>query len=946
MRKLFLLDAMALIFRAYYALIGTPRINSKGQNTSAIFGFTNTLLEIIQKENPTHLGVIFESTTPTFRHEKFPDYKAHRDEVPEDITNSVPWIMRVLQAMQIYYTWLDGYEADDVIGTLANQAAAQGFEVYMVTPDKDYAQLVHDSIFLFKPGRSKEPNKIFDAAAVLETYGVPPDKITDYLGLVGDSVDNIPGIPKIGEKTALALLKEYGSLEEILAKAEYISKKAIRETLVAHKEQGILSKELATIITNAPITFDAEALVFKQPDSKALKSVLEELEFRSIISRLFPPQEAAGIQQSIFPSPDFSRGNDNNVSSQNIQESSKQESSKEEAQQELSASSNSTYRTIQDIKPDYRLCQSTEELQELALLLENTNAFCFDTETTSLEVHQTEIVGIAFAIEPHKAYYVPFSSDFQEVQKKLSFFKGVLESSKHLKIGQNLKFDILVLHQYGIEVCPPLFDTMLAHYVCHSDQPRNMDALARSYLGYSPIPISELIGPKGKKQISMREVPVEKVKDYAAEDADITLQLMVPLQEEMQKLGLRKLFDQVEMPLVPVLVEMEKNGVCIDVDFLREYSLELEKELGRIEQNIYQLSGTTFNINSPRQLGEVLFEKLGLRKQATLTATGQYATSEKILIELAEEGHELPLQIIQYRQLMKLKSTYVDALPQMVNPKTGRVHTSFNQAVVVTGRLSSNNPNLQNIPVRTEQGKEVRKAFIAPSPEYVLLSADYSQIELRIMAALSQDENLCQAFKDGLDIHQATAANIFGVPLDKVTSEMRRKAKTVNFGIIYGISAFGLASRLGISRTEAQIIIKSYFEKYPGVAAFMERCKEEARKKGYAETLLGRRHYLKDIQSKSTVTRGVAERNAINTPIQGTAADMIKLAMIHIHACLREFKTKMILQVHDELLFEVPFQELEPVEEIVKSEMENALPLPGVAVEVNLGIGKNWLDAH
>jgi DNA polymerase-1 len=925
MQKLFLLDAMALIFRAHYAFISSPRVNSKGLNTSAVYGFTNTLLEIIQKERPTHLGVAFESTVPTFRQERFPAYKAHRDQTPEDITVAVPYVMRLLEALQIPCLWVDGFEADDVIGALAKAAASQGFEVYMVTPDKDYAQLVQDSIFLYKPGRNKEPNKILDSQAVEQTYGVPPNRITDYLGLVGDTVDNIPGIPKIGEKTALALIKEYGSLEEIIAKAEQIPKKAIRETLIAHKEQGLLSKELATIVTEVPIKFEPEVLALKQPNSIALKAILQELEFRTILNRLFP-QEASALEP----------GNKSALSPLNHIPKSAAASQKAEP----------TFKTIQDIAPDYRLCQNQEDLRQLAELLVKVPAFCFDTETTSLDVHQTELVGVAFAIEPQKAFYAPMPSNDEETQNRLAYFREVLESDKILKIGQNLKFDILVLSRYGINVSPPFFDTMLAHYVCHSEQPRNMDALARTYLGYSPIPITDLIGPKGKKQISMREAPIEKVKDYAAEDADITLQLAKPLEQEMDKLGARQLFEKVEMPLLPVLVAMEKNGVCIDAQFLKDYSLELDKEMARAERQIYELSGITFNINSPKQLGEILFNKLGLRKDAALTATGQYATSEKILLELAEEGHELPLRVIEYRQLAKLKSTYVDALPQMVNPKTGRVHTSYNQAVTVTGRLSSNNPNLQNIPIRTEQGKEVRKAFIAPSPEYVLLSADYSQIELRIMAALSQDSNLCQAFQEGLDIHQATAANIFGVPLTAVTSEMRRKAKMVNFGIIYGISAFGLAARLGISRTEAQIIITNYFQKYPGIAAFMENCKARAKEKGYAETMLGRRHYLKDIYSKSAATRSFAERNAINTPIQGTAADMIKLAMIRIHSELRGFQTKMILQVHDELLFEVPLQELEAVKQIVKTGMENALPLPCVPVEANLGVGQNWLDAH
>jgi DNA polymerase-1 len=921
MQKLFLLDAMALIFRAHYAFISAPRVNSKGLNTSAVYGFINTLLEIIQKERPTHLGVAFESTVPTFRQERFPAYKAHRDETPEDISIAVPYIMRLLEAMQIPCLWADRFEADDVIGALAKAAVSQNFEVYMVTSDKDYAQLVDDSIFLYKLGRNKEPSKILTPEAVEQTYGVPPNRITDYLGLVGDSVDNIPGVPKIGKKTALALIKEYGSLEDIIARAEQIPQKAIRETLVAHKEQGLLSKQLATIAIDAPIAFEPDALALKQPYSSEVKSILEELEFRTITNRLFP-QEARVSEQGNMFAPSHT------------------------PKTVAFEKSTPVLKTIQDVAPDYRLCQTEEELQQLAELLAAAPSFCLDTETTSLDVHQTELVGVAFAIEPKKAFYAPMPANIEETQKRLAYFREALEGGQSLKIGQNLKFDILVLSRYGINVSPPFFDTMLAHYVCHSEQPRNMDALARTYLGYSPIPITDLIGPKGKKQISMREAPIEKVKDYAAEDADITLQLVEPLEQEMAKLGGRQLFEEVEMPLLPVLVAMEKNGVFIDIEFLKDYSLELDKELIRIEQQIYQLSGATFNINSPKQLGEILFDKLGLRKDAALTATRQYATGEKILLELAEEGHELPLRVIEYRRLAKLKSTYVDALPQMLNPETGRVHTSYNQSVAVTGRLSSNNPNLQNIPIRTEQGKEVRKAFIAPSPEYILLSADYSQIELRIMAALSQDENLCEAFQKGLDIHQATAANIFGVSLSEVNGEMRRKAKMVNFGIIYGISAFGLAGRLGISRTEAQIIITSYFEKYRGIAAFMESCKTRAKEKGYAETMLGRRHYLKDIYSKSAVTRGFAERNAINTPIQGTAADMIKLAMIRIHSQLRGFRTKMTLQVHDELLFEVPLEELEMVKQIVKVGMENALPLPGVPVEANLGVGQNWLDAH
>jgi DNA polymerase-1 len=584
MQKLFLLDAMALIFRAHYAFISSPRVNSKGLNTSAVYGFTNTLLEIIQKERPTHLGVAFESTVPTFRQERFPAYKAHRDQTPEDITVAVPYVMRLLEALQIPCLWVDGFEADDVIGALAKAAASQGFEVYMVTPDKDYAQLVQDSIFLYKPGRNKEPNKILDSQAVEQTYGVPPNRITDYLGLVGDTADNIPGIPKIGEKTALALIKEYGSLEEIIAKAEQIPKKAIRETLIAHKEQGLLSKELATIVTEVPIKFEPDVLALKQPYAPAVKPILEELEFRTVTSRLFP-QEAGAPEHGNM--------------------SASANSPKTTPVFEKSAS---VLKTIQDIAPDYRVCQTEEELRQLAELLAQAPSFCFDTETTSLDVHQTELVGIAFAIEPQKAFYTPMPANMEETQKRLAYFRTALESGKNLKIGQNLKFDILVLSQYGINVSPPFFDTMLAHYVCHSEQPRNMDALARTYLGYSPIPITDLIGPKGKKQISMREAPIEKVKDYAAEDADITLQLVEPLSQEMDKLGVRQLFEKVEMPLLPVLVAMEKNGVFIDVPFLKEYSLELDKELTRIEQQIYELSGVTFNINSPKQLGRGTFQ--------------------------------------------------------------------------------------------------------------------------------------------------------------------------------------------------------------------------------------------------------------------------------------------------------------------------------------------------
>ncbi len=919
--KLFLIDALALIYRSHFAFMKSPRITSYGKNTSATFGFVNTLYELIQKEKPTHLGVAFDPPGPTKRHEEFENYKAQRQETPEDIIQSIPDIKRILKAWHIPILEINGYEADDVIGTLAKQASAQNIDVFMVTPDKDYAQLVDDHIWMYKPAIGKNPFELLDKNKVKEKFGVYPEQIPDLLGLMGDSSDNYPGIPKIGEKTALELILKYHNLENVLENAKNIEKKSIQETLLNNGQMGIASKKLATIYTDIDIQLNMNDLKLDPPNESELLQIFTELEFRTLAQRILGKSIHYNQKNS---SPDLFSSNLENPS--------------------LKTQSHNSLQNIETVNHQYITLTSESEIKNFVEELCKQTAVCFDSETDQLEVIDSHLIGLSFCFEKHKAFYIPIPPHFEDALKIVQLFKPFFENPNILKIGQNLKYDLLALKNYHIHVSPPFFDTMLAHYVLDAESKHNMDFLSEKYLNYTPISIETLIGKKGKNQKSMKEVDLYKVAEYSAEDADITFQLYEKFKLLIIDNQVEKIFYQIEEPLMPVLVDMEFHGVKIDCNILKDISFELQKELEVLEKQIYELAGTVFNIQSPKQLSEILFEKLELKK-GKKTATGQLSTNEETLIELAHE-HEIVRKILDYRQTAKLKSTYVDALPELINPKTQRLHTTFAQTVAVTGRLSSVNPNLQNIPIRTEKGKEVRKAFIA-SENHVLLSFDYSQIELRIMAALSRDENMIEAFAKNEDIHVATAARIFNIPLEEVNSDMRRKAKTANFGIIYGISAYGLSQRLNISRSEAKKLIDTYFEKYPKVKEYMENSIKNARDKGFVETLMGRRRYLKDIHSANFTVRSFAERTAINTPIQGTAADIIKLAMIKIYELIQknQWKTRMILQVHDELLFEVPLEEIEIVQKPIQLAMENAYSM-SVPLEVNLGIGKNWLEAH
>ena len=917
--KLYLIDALALIYRSHFAFIKSPRITSYHKNTSATFGFVNTLYEIILKEKPTHLGVAFDPPGLTVRHQEFENYKAQRQDTPEDIIQAIPDIKRILKAWHIPILEINGYEADDVIGTLAKKASKQKIQVFMVTPDKDYAQLVDDYILMYKPPIGKNPLEILDKQKVKEKFGVFPHQIPDLLGLMGDSSDNYPGIPKIGEKTALDLIVKYESLENVLANAHHIEKKSIKETLIQNASLGITSKKLATIYTNLDIDLNINDLKLDPPNEIELLKIFTELEFRTLAQRILG--KSIHYANKNLDNDLFSLTNSSNL--ENIENSLK---------------------TIQNTQHEYFTIQDEKEIKDWVEKLCNQNAVCFDTETNQLEVIDSQLIGLSFCYQKHKAFYVPLPDEPLKAKNLLDLFKPFFENPQILKIGQNLKYDLLALKNYGIEVVPPFFDTMIAHYVLEPEAKHNMDYLSEKYLNYSPISIETLIGKKGKNQKSMKDIEISKVAEYSAEDADVTFQLYLKFLPLLSENQVDRIFYQIEEPLMPVLVEMEYHGIKIDKKILKEISIELENELKIMENQIYELAGENFNIQSPKQLSEILFDKLQLKK-GKKTATGQLSTNEETLIELVNE-HEIVSKILDYRQIFKLKSTYVDALPELINPKTDRLHTTFAQTVAVTGRLSSVNPNLQNIPIKTEKGKEIRKAFVA-SENHVLLSCDYSQIELRIMAALSEDENMIQAFENQEDIHASTASRIFNVPLNLVTNEMRRKAKTANFGIIYGISPYGLAQRLNISRTEAKSFIDTYFLKYPKVKNYIEKSIEKAKEKGYVETLMGRKRYLKDIHSSNFTVRSFAERTAINTPIQGTAADIIKLAMIQIHKLIKknQWKTKMILQVHDELLFDVPTHELETVKNPIKIAMEQAFPMT-VPLEVNLGVGNNWLEAH
>jgi len=936
--KLFLLDGMALIYRAFFAMQRTPRYNSKGLNTSAIMGFANTLYELLKNEKPTHIGVAFDTHAPTARHDSFVAYKANRQAMPEDLAASIPYIKELIEAFNIPTLFVDGYEADDVIGTLAKEAERAGFQVFMVTPDKDFGQLVSENILIYKPAKGGEKPVIMGVPEVCEKFGIKnPLQVIDFLGLMGDASDNIPGIPGVGEVTARKLLAEYDSVEGVLENAKYIKNEILRNKVENGRESAIISKQLATIILDVPIEFNESSLHLDPPDTERLKTLLDELEFRTFAQRVFTDLSLnpGGIQTSTV----------SKTSAPKTQASSGQGDLFSLAEVPFDAIE-SSLKTIENTPHEYRVADSQNSLAELLQELENCTSFCFDTETTGLDTTVAELVGISFAIQPGKAWYVPVAESRTDANALVAKFKPVFSNPLIGKTGQNMKFDMAVLGNYGIEIKGPTFDTMLAHYLIEPDMRHNMDLLANTYLNYSPVSIETLIGKKGKTQSSMRSAPLEKIKEYAAEDADITLQLRNILEPQLKATETLKLFNDIEMPLVPVLAAMEAAGVKLDSKALNEFSKELHLEIIKVQEEIWQHAGVEFNISSPKQLGDILFERLKVDDKPKKTATRQYQTGEDVLLKLVHK-HPMVQLVLDYRSLTKLKSTYVDSLPLLVNPVTGRIHTSYNQAVAATGRLSSTNPNLQNIPIRTERGREIRKAFVPRNEDYTLLSADYSQIELRIIASMSKDEAMKEAFRKGLDIHTATAANIYGITLDQVDRDMRRNAKSVNFGIVYGISAFGLSEQLGIPRKEAGEIIQQYFATFPGIKSYMDNTMASAREKGYVETLLGRRRIIRDINSANGVMRGFAERNAINAPIQGSAADMIKIAMINIHNEFinRGLQSRMTMQVHDELVFDVYKPEVEQVKDLVGKLMRTALPLD-VPVEVEMNTGENWLAAH
>ena len=957
-KKLFLLDAYALIYRAFFAMNKNPRMTSKGLNTSAVMGFLNSLYEILKNEKPTHIGVAFDVAGTAQRQAEYSEYKANREKMPDDLRESIPYIIRLIEAFNIPIYGVEGYEADDVIGTLSKKAEQQGFTTYMMTPDKDFGQLVTDKVLLYKPAKFGEPAQVWGPKEVCERYGIQePKQLIDILGLWGDAADNIPGIPGIGEKTAAQLVQKYGSVENLIAHADELKGKQ-KENVINFAEQGMMSKMLATINLEVPVEFDEEELKAKEPDLPALMALFEELEFKTFAKRFLEDYKG---KQSTLDGPSTGSGTSASPSLRGTKQS--RETAESQTPDLFSTSTpsgefdlfhqndNSGLLEFSDkdsaktVQHDYKLVETEADIKVLVELLKSQKQFIFDTETTNVDVYSADLVGVSFAIKAHEAWYLPMPTEREKCQKKLELLRPLFEDETILKIGQNLKYDISMLAQYGINVKGKMFDTMLAHYLLEPEQRHNMDYLAEVYLNYITIPIEDLIG-KGRQQKTMREVPIELAKEYAAEDADITLQLYEKLLPLLKENGVEKLFYDIEMPLVPVLSRMEANGVKIDTQNLQQISDEFGGEIQKIEEEIYALAGTPFNIASPKQLGEVLFEKLKIDEKAKKTKTGQYATGEEVLQKLLHK-HPIIQKILDYRSFTKLKSTYLDALPALVNPKDGLIHTSYNQAVTATGRLSSNNPNLQNIPVRTAQGREIRRAFVPRSPQYTLLAADYSQIELRIIAHLSQDPAMVNDFNLGHDIHAATAAKVFHVPMNEVTKEQRSRAKAVNFGIIYGMSAFGLAERMELSRSEAADIIKKYFEEYAGIKEYMNRSIALARERGYAETILGRRRYLRDINGANSVVRGFAERNAINAPIQGSSADMIKIAMIGIHKEMQRLKmqSKMMLQVHDELVFDAHLDELDALKAIVNDKMVNALPL-SVPVVVEMNTGNNWLEAH
>jgi DNA polymerase-1 len=952
-KKLFLLDAMALIYRAFYALNKNPRINSKGLNTSAIMGFANTLFDVLKNERPTHIGVAFDTAAPTQRHVDFTAYKAQREEAPEDLIASLPYIRELIEAFNIPTLILPGYEADDIIGTLAKKAEANGFLTYMMTTDKDFGQLVSEKTLIYRPSKFGNPAEVWGPKEVCEKFGIErSEQIKDILGIWGDASDNIPGIKGIGEVGAKKLIAEFGSVENMLAHVQDIKNEKLREKVEASKEIALLSKQLASIILDVPLEFEEDKLVLEPPDKERLKKLFDELEFRTFAQRVF-------TWLSVNPYATSPDSNDEGNKIISPPEKSKKQS--EAPSQQLSMftnaqnpavinlegiDQNSTFNTIENTPHSYHLADTAEKRKELVHLLRNQKLFCFDTETTGLDMQEAELVGMSFAFKPHESWYVSSPENYNDSLQIVQEFKPVFEDPDIEKTGQNMKFDLSMLKWYDIEVKGKLFDTMLAHYLLQPDQRHNMDFLSEAYLGYKPVPIEALIGKKGQNQLNMRAVEVEIIKEYAAEDADVTLQLKQLFEPMLTSTNSLELFEKIEMPLVPVLASMELEGIKLDSPALHEYSAELLKEIRQLESGIFEDAGTTFNIASPKQLGDILFERLQIIDNPKQTATKQYSTGEDILVKLINK-HPIVQKILDYRSLTKLKSTYVDVLPTLVSARDGRIHTSYNQAVAATGRLSSNNPNLQNIPIRTEKGREIRKAFVPRSENYLLLSADYSQVELRIIAHLSNDREMISDFNAGLDIHAATASKVYGVKLEDVTREMRRNAKAVNFGIIYGMSSFGLSERLNIPRKEAADIIHQYFSRYTGIRSYIDQTIKLAKKNGYVETMMKRRRYLRDINSGNATVRGFAERNAINAPIQGTAADMIKIAMINI---FREFsrlnlKSRMILQVHDELVFDVYKNEVEQVRSLVDDKMKNAIPLD-VPVVVEINTGENWLEAH
>ncbi|MGF1557828.1 MAG: DNA polymerase I [Flavobacteriaceae bacterium] len=941
-KRLFLLDAYALIFRGYYALIKNPRINSKGMDTSAIMGFMNSLFDVIKREKPDHLAVCFDKGGSAERIELFPEYKANRDETPDAIRIAVPYIQEILKAMHIPVVVLEGWEADDIIGTLAKQAEKEDYKVFMVTPDKDFGQLVSENIFMYRPARMGNGIEIWGIPEVQKRFGVErPEQVIDYLGMMGDASDNIPGLPGVGDKTAQKFIQEFGSMENLLANTDKL-KGAMKEKIEANKELGLLSKKLATICIDCDVTFDAKDYEMSVPDNEKVQEIFEELEFRRLkeqFIKLFSEEEDEP-QTQVSNTPTAKAG------------------AKEAGGGQFSlfgADPNEAAVTIKDVNSRNTIATVTHVYQSIApgmamkLFIQNLmkqRAVCFDTETTALNPLTAELVGIAFSWEATKGYYVPFPENREEAQALIEQLRPFFESEQIEKIGQNLKYDIKVLDKYKVKVKGKFFDTMLAHYLINPDMRHNMDVLAETYLNYTPISITELIGKNGKNQLNMRDVPLEQQTQYACEDADVTFQLAQHFRPELAAANTEDLFHNIEIPLLHVLADMELEGINLDEGYLKSLSGDLDSDIKDLESKIYTNAGEEFNIGSPKQLGEILFDKMKLVDKPKKTKTGQYSTAEEVLSYLAKD-HEIIKNVLDYRGLTKLKSTYVDALPEQVEPSTGRVHTDYMQTVAATGRLSSNNPNLQNIPIRTERGRQVRKAFIPRDEDYILLAADYSQIELRIIAALSEETTMIEAFKNGEDIHASTASRVFNIPLEEVTREQRSNAKTVNFGIIYGVSAFGLSNQTDLSRAEAKELIETYYKTYPKLRNYMSEQIDFARDHGYVQTVMGRRRYLKDINAGNQVVRGAAERNAVNAPIQGSAADIIKIAMINIHKKLSEesYKSKMLLQVHDELVFDAYKPELEKLKAMVQSEMEHAYKL-AVPLDVELGVGENWLEAH